>query len=68
MQIRAPRAPCEAQRLWRPPLESGAPNFCRLRAAERAVWPVGRAETSWVGFGAPWPTLTRGLGGRVGAR
>eukprot|EP00969_Alexandrium_andersonii_P174643 7721938-Alexandrium_andersonii.AAC.1 len=43
MQIRAPQAPREARRLRHPPLESGAPNFRRLRAAERAVWPVGGA-------------------------
>eukprot|EP00969_Alexandrium_andersonii_P353738 15440580-Alexandrium_andersonii.AAC.1 len=45
MQIRVPDARREARRLWRPPLESGAPNFRRLRVAERAVWPVGRAAT-----------------------
>eukprot|EP00969_Alexandrium_andersonii_P219242 9682706-Alexandrium_andersonii.AAC.1 len=30
----------------------GAPSFCRFRAAERAVWPVGRAgtATSWAGL------------------
>eukprot|EP00969_Alexandrium_andersonii_P176277 7794868-Alexandrium_andersonii.AAC.1 len=52
MQIRAPEVPREA----RPPLESWAPDFCRFRAAERAIWPVGRAETasSRAGcFGAP---------------
>eukprot|EP00969_Alexandrium_andersonii_P113743 5026509-Alexandrium_andersonii.AAC.1 len=41
MQIRAP-----ARRLWRPLLESGAPYFCRFRAAERAVWSIGRARTA----------------------
>eukprot|EP00969_Alexandrium_andersonii_P160907 7111051-Alexandrium_andersonii.AAC.1 len=60
MQIRAPEAPREARRLRRPPLESGAANFCRLRAAARAVWPVGRAGTvaSRAGFWGPgqyWP-------------
>eukprot|EP00969_Alexandrium_andersonii_P210360 9292576-Alexandrium_andersonii.AAC.1 len=37
---------CEARRLRRPPLESRASNFGRLRAAEKAVWPVGRAGTA----------------------
>eukprot|EP00969_Alexandrium_andersonii_P207908 9183927-Alexandrium_andersonii.AAC.1 len=27
-------------------LESEAPNLCRFRAAERAVWPVGRAGSA----------------------
>eukprot|EP00969_Alexandrium_andersonii_P276448 12219036-Alexandrium_andersonii.AAC.1 len=53
MQIRAPVTPREAQG---PPLDSGAPNFCRFRAAERAVWPFGRAGTasSRVGFWRDW--------------
>eukprot|EP00969_Alexandrium_andersonii_P023138 1011889-Alexandrium_andersonii.AAC.1 len=46
MQIRAPEAPREARRLWLLPLESGAPNIRKLRASERAVWPVTRAETA----------------------
>eukprot|EP00969_Alexandrium_andersonii_P278214 12298914-Alexandrium_andersonii.AAC.1 len=29
-------------RLWK----GGAPNFCRLRAPERAVWSLGRAGTA----------------------
>eukprot|EP00969_Alexandrium_andersonii_P080091 3530012-Alexandrium_andersonii.AAC.1 len=51
-RIRAPQAPHEARRVRRPPLESGAPNCCRPRAAERVVWPDGRAVTasSRVGF------------------
>eukprot|EP00969_Alexandrium_andersonii_P297607 13153748-Alexandrium_andersonii.AAC.1 len=36
LQIRAPEAPREARRLRCPPLKSGAPNFCRFRAAKRA--------------------------------
>eukprot|EP00969_Alexandrium_andersonii_P322204 14236646-Alexandrium_andersonii.AAC.1 len=54
MQIRAPEGPREARHLRRPPLESGAPKCRRLRAAERAVWPVGR------------PVLTRGLTDPIG--
>eukprot|EP00969_Alexandrium_andersonii_P160531 7093158-Alexandrium_andersonii.AAC.1 len=52
MQIRALHAP---QRLRRPSLESGAPDFCGIRAAERALRPVGRVgtATSWAGFVAP---------------
>eukprot|EP00969_Alexandrium_andersonii_P151047 6678519-Alexandrium_andersonii.AAC.1 len=46
MQIRVPEVPREARRPRRPPPESGAPNFCGLRAAERAAWPVGRARTA----------------------
>eukprot|EP00969_Alexandrium_andersonii_P289423 12793114-Alexandrium_andersonii.AAC.1 len=46
MQIRAPEAPREARRLRRPPLEGGASIFCRFRAAEKAVRPVGRAGTA----------------------
>eukprot|EP00969_Alexandrium_andersonii_P284165 12563415-Alexandrium_andersonii.AAC.1 len=56
MQVRAPEAPREARRLRRPHLESGAPNFRRFRAAERAGWPVGRAwtaTTSRAGFWGP---------------
>eukprot|EP00969_Alexandrium_andersonii_P098811 4360074-Alexandrium_andersonii.AAC.1 len=55
MHIRAPEVPLEARRFGRPPLESGALNFCRLRAAERAVWPIGRAGTvtSRDGFWGP---------------
>eukprot|EP00969_Alexandrium_andersonii_P199369 8804418-Alexandrium_andersonii.AAC.1 len=54
MQIRAPEAQRELRRLWRRPLKSRAPHFCRLRAAERAVRPVGRAGTATLraGFGA----------------
>eukprot|EP00969_Alexandrium_andersonii_P265581 11736701-Alexandrium_andersonii.AAC.1 len=48
MQIRAPEAP-------RPPLESGAPNFCRFRAKERAIWPVGRAGTATSQAGCSGP-------------
>eukprot|EP00969_Alexandrium_andersonii_P328238 14505082-Alexandrium_andersonii.AAC.1 len=63
MQIRAPEAPREAQRLRRSPLKSGAPMSCRFRAAERAVRSVGRAGTTapsgWI-LG-PELTLTRGL-------
>eukprot|EP00969_Alexandrium_andersonii_P371983 15480709-Alexandrium_andersonii.AAC.1 len=57
MQIRAPEAPREARRLRRPPLGSRAPNFCRFRAAETAVWPVGRAgaATSHAGLGGQMP-------------
>eukprot|EP00969_Alexandrium_andersonii_P015634 683790-Alexandrium_andersonii.AAC.1 len=40
------RPPCEARRLRRSPLKSGASNFCRFRSAERAVWPIGRAGTA----------------------
>eukprot|EP00969_Alexandrium_andersonii_P193265 8536185-Alexandrium_andersonii.AAC.1 len=63
MQIRAPEAPREARHLQRSLLQSGAPNFCRFRAAEKAVWPVGRAGTasSRAGFLRPGPTFTRGL-------
>eukprot|EP00969_Alexandrium_andersonii_P053293 2341869-Alexandrium_andersonii.AAC.1 len=46
MQIRAPEAPRDARRLRRPTLNSGAPVFCGLRAAERAVRPVGCAGTA----------------------
>eukprot|EP00969_Alexandrium_andersonii_P053514 2354022-Alexandrium_andersonii.AAC.1 len=56
MQIWASEAPSEARRLWRPPLESGAPFFGGFRAAERAVWPAGRAGTV---------TSHGGLGGKV---
>eukprot|EP00969_Alexandrium_andersonii_P303559 13419789-Alexandrium_andersonii.AAC.1 len=31
----------------------GAPNFCRLRAAERAVWPFGRAAVSYTHLTLP---------------
>eukprot|EP00969_Alexandrium_andersonii_P195597 8640601-Alexandrium_andersonii.AAC.1 len=52
MQIRAPEAPCDARRIRRPPLESGAPKCCGFRATERADWPAGRVgtATSWAGF------------------
>eukprot|EP00969_Alexandrium_andersonii_P274944 12151480-Alexandrium_andersonii.AAC.1 len=62
MQIRAPDAPREAQRLRRPTLKSGAPIVCRFRAAERVVWPFGRAgtATSQEGLGAKYPTLIGG--------
>eukprot|EP00969_Alexandrium_andersonii_P236253 10430415-Alexandrium_andersonii.AAC.1 len=60
MQIRTPEVSREARRLRRPPLKNGAPNFRRLRAAERAVWPFGRVGTasSRAGFRGPgqiWP-------------
>eukprot|EP00969_Alexandrium_andersonii_P358598 15451336-Alexandrium_andersonii.AAC.1 len=46
MKIRVSEAPREARRFRRLPLESGAPDFCRFRAAESAVQSVGRAGTA----------------------
>eukprot|EP00969_Alexandrium_andersonii_P268177 11850642-Alexandrium_andersonii.AAC.1 len=68
MQIGAPEAPREARRLA-PPLESGAPNFFRLRAAERAIWPVRRLGTATfrAGFWGGRANLTSGLSDYVGA-
>eukprot|EP00969_Alexandrium_andersonii_P123144 5442816-Alexandrium_andersonii.AAC.1 len=60
MQIRAQEALCKARRLRRPPLQSRAPSFCKLRATEMAVRTAGRAGTAtsragcW-GGGQFWP-------------
>eukprot|EP00969_Alexandrium_andersonii_P058555 2581133-Alexandrium_andersonii.AAC.1 len=51
MQIRGPVAPHEARRLRRPPLDSGAPNFCRVRAAEGALGSSGELGPRPPGLG-----------------
>eukprot|EP00969_Alexandrium_andersonii_P313599 13855024-Alexandrium_andersonii.AAC.1 len=46
MQIRVPKVPRNARCLRCPPMNNGGSDYCRFRAARRAVLPVGRAGTA----------------------
>eukprot|EP00969_Alexandrium_andersonii_P067100 2959825-Alexandrium_andersonii.AAC.1 len=62
--MRALEAPRFGRRLRRLYLQLMVSVFCRFRAAERVVWPVGRAGTAAAhgGLGAKHLTLIRGFG------